>query len=46
MAHAIRANKDAAKALLMKVYLNRGVYANRDAPTFAAADMDQVIALG
>ena len=41
----IRANKDAARALLMKVYLNRGVYANRAAPTFAAADMDQVIAL-
>jgi starch-binding outer membrane protein, SusD/RagB family len=42
---AIRANKDAARALLMKVYLNKGVYANRAAPTFAAADMDQVIAL-
>ena len=41
----IRANKDAARALLMKVYLNRGVYANRAAPTFAPADMDQVIAL-
>lgn len=39
------ANKDAARALLMKTYLNRGVYANRAAPTFAAADMDQVIAL-
>jgi starch-binding outer membrane protein, SusD/RagB family len=42
---SIRANKDAARALLMKLYLNKGVYANRAAPTFAAADMDQVIAL-
>ncbi|OLY91092.1 Starch-binding associating with outer membrane [Cnuella takakiae] len=41
-----RANKAAARALLMKCYLNRGVYANRQQPTFAAADMDQVIALG
>jgi hypothetical protein len=41
----IRANKDAARALLMKVYLNKGVYAKRDAPNFAAADMDQVISL-
>jgi hypothetical protein len=39
------ANKDAARALLMKVYLNRGVYANRATPTFAAADMNQVITL-
>lgn len=39
------ANKNAARALLMKVYLNKGVYANRAAPTFAAADMNQVIAL-
>lgn len=44
-APAHRANKDAARALLMKCYLNRGVYANRAAPTFAAADMNQVIAL-
>jgi hypothetical protein len=43
----IRANKDAARALLMKVYLNRAVYANRANPNFATAtaDMDQVIAL-
>ncbi|MBC6988893.1 RagB/SusD family nutrient uptake outer membrane protein [Hymenobacter sp. BT491] len=40
-----RANKDAARGLLMKCYLNRGVYANRAAPTFAAADMNQVISL-
>ncbi len=38
------ATKDAARALLMKAYLNRGVYANRLTPTFAAADMDKVIA--
>lgn len=40
-----RANKDAARGLLMKCYLNRGVYANRVAPTFAVADMNQVISL-
>ena len=40
-----RANKDAARCLLMKCYLNRGVYTNRAAPTFAAADMNQVITL-
>lgn len=40
-----RATKDAARGLLMKCYLNRGVYANRSAPTFAAADMNQVISL-
>jgi starch-binding outer membrane protein, SusD/RagB family len=38
------ASKDAARALLMKAYLNKGVYGNRVAPTFAAADMDKVIA--
>lgn len=42
---ANRANKDAARVLLMKCYLNKGVYANRAAPTFAPADMNQVIAL-
>ncbi|RZK96751.1 MAG: RagB/SusD family nutrient uptake outer membrane protein, partial [Hymenobacter sp.] len=40
-----RATKDAARCLLMKCYLNRGVYANRQTPTFAAADMNQVITL-
>ena len=40
-----RANKNAARALLMKCYLNKGVYANRAAPTFAAADMNLVIKL-
>ena len=39
------ANKDAARALLMKLYLNKGVYGNRAAPTFAAADMTQIITL-
>jgi len=37
------ANKYGAKALLMKCYLNKGVYANRAAPSFALADMDSVI---
>lgn len=41
----IGANQDAAKVLLMKCYLNRGVFANRAAPTFAPADMTQVITL-
>jgi hypothetical protein len=39
------ANKDAATVLLMKCYLNKGVYQNRATPTFAAADMQQVITL-
>jgi len=39
------ANKNGARALLMKVYLNKGVYANRATPTFNAADMTQVISL-
>lgn len=39
------ANKDAAKVLLMKCYLNKGVYANRAAPTFDPPDMQQVISL-
>ena len=40
-----RANKDAARALLMKCYLNKGVYTNRATPTFDAADMNSVIKL-
>lgn len=40
-----RATKDAARGLLMKCYLNRGGFANRSAPTFAPADMNQVIKL-
>ena len=39
------ANKDAARVLLMKCLLNKGVIANRATPTFAAADMTQVITL-
>jgi len=40
------ANQDAARALLMKVYLNRGAFINRATPAFADADMQQVITLG
>ena len=43
-----RANQNAAKVLLMKLYLNRGVWSsveNRATPTFAPADMNQVITL-
>ena len=39
------ANKNGARALLMKIYLNKGVYANRATPAFDAADMNQVITL-
>lgn len=39
------ANKDGAKVLLMKCYLNKGTIANRAAPTFPPADMAQVITL-
>ena len=39
------ANKDGAKVLLMKCYLNKGAIANRQNPTFANADMNQVITL-
>ena len=41
-----RASPDAAKFLLMKVLLNKGAFLNRTAPTFDAADMQQVISLG
>ena len=44
-APSYRASKNAARALLMKVYLNKGVYANRATPTFDAGDMGQVITL-
>ena len=40
------ANPDACRTLLMKCYLQQGTWANRAAPTFAAADMAQVISLG
>jgi hypothetical protein len=39
------ANKDAAKMLLMKCYLNKGAFLNRTAPTFDPADMAKVITL-
>ncbi len=42
---ANRANKDAARVLMMKTLLNRGMYLNRAAPTFDNADMAQVISL-
>jgi len=41
-----QANTDAAKVLLMRLYLNRGAFDTRSAPTFADADMQQVITLG
>jgi starch-binding outer membrane protein, SusD/RagB family len=44
-APVIRANKNAARVLLMKCYLNKGMIANRATPTFAASDMSQVITL-
>ncbi len=40
------ANPDAAKVLLMKCYLNKGAFVNRQTPTFDAGDMQQVITLG
>lgn len=42
---AYQANKIAAKVLLMKCYLNRGAFANREAPTFDNADMAKVVTL-
>ncbi len=39
------ANRNGAKALLMKLYLNKGVYANRASPSFDAGDMAQVVTL-
>lgn len=42
---AFVASKDAARFLLMKIYLNKGALLNRQAPTFDAADMQKVIAL-
>lgn len=40
-----KANQDAARMLLMKCYLNKGVIANRATPTFNAADMAKVVEL-
>ncbi len=45
-ASAAKVGQDAAKMLLMKCYLNRGAFLNRAKPTFADADMQQVITLG
>jgi hypothetical protein len=42
---ANKANKWAAKALLAKLYLNKGTFLNRVTPGFDAADMNQVITL-
>lgn len=42
---AYTANKDAGRTLLMRCYLNKGAIANREAPSFDAADMNQVITL-
>ncbi|TKK70202.1 RagB/SusD family nutrient uptake outer membrane protein [Ilyomonas limi] len=41
-----KATPEAAKMLLMKVYLNRGAFLNRQSPTFDDADMQKVISLG
>jgi hypothetical protein len=40
------ATQDAAKALLMHVYLQRGAFLNRASPTFASSDLDSVIYYG
>ncbi len=39
------ANKNAVRVLLMKIYLNKGAFLNRESPTFAAEDMNKVIEL-
>ncbi|PPL03559.1 RagB/SusD family nutrient uptake outer membrane protein [Parapedobacter indicus] len=39
------ASQNAAKTLLMKLYLNKGSFLNRESPTFDPADMNQVITL-
>jgi hypothetical protein len=39
------ANQNAVRGLLMKCYLNKGVYADRANPVFDPADMNQVISL-
>ena len=44
--NSAKANPAAARTLLMKCYLQKGTWANRAAPTFAAADMASVISLG
>ncbi len=39
------ANQDAARMLLMKTYLNKGTFLNREAPTFSNEDMQMVVTL-
>lgn len=39
------ATKDAAKMLLMKLFLNKGAFLNRQSPVFDNADMQQVVVL-
>ncbi len=39
------ANKDAARALLMKTHLNKGAFLNPAQPAFDAADLTQVVTL-
>lgn len=39
------ANKNAARVLLMKVYLNKGTFLNRKEPKFDVADMSKVVSL-
>jgi len=40
------ASKDAARVLLMRIYLNHGAFLNRASPTWPDADMQKVIAIG
>ena len=42
---AYHITKNAARALLMQVYLNKGAYLTPQSPTFDTADMDKVISL-
>ena len=40
------ATQNAARVLLMRCYLNHGMFLNRTSPTFTDADMQQVITIG
>lgn len=40
------ASKDAARVLLMRLYLNHGAFLNRASPTWPDADMQKVISIG
>jgi hypothetical protein len=46
VANMAKANQDAANVLLMRMYLNRGAFNNRENPTFDDADMQKVITIG